>query len=417
MGSLGDLHPVIALALELRKRGHELVINTWEGYREKVAHLGFEFFPMRPDVDASDRELLRDLMDPRKGPEKLIREIVFPALRDMYDDLVSATGSADLMVTGEVIYVASSIAEKTGVPWVSTSLAPLSMFSSHDPNVYPQYEWLDVFRPLPAGFHSGLFALMRTKRAHSFKPYEAFRRELGLSPDHDPVFFGKFSTLLHLAIFSKALGQPQPDWWEPTVQTGFCFYDGQEDTGQMPGELEQFLDTGEPPIVFTLGSAAVMDARDFFDESSRAARLLGRRAVLLYGNENQPPAGLTDEVVGFPYAPYSRVFPRASCVVHQGGVGTTGQVLRAGVPALIMPYSHDQPDNAARCRRNGVARTIRRSRYNAESAVTELKELLDDRRYSDRAREAAAIVASEHGTRTACDAIEGALIKHSQPIK
>jgi rhamnosyltransferase subunit B len=417
MGSLGDLHPKIALALELRERGHDVVINTWEGYREKIAQLGFEFFPMRPEVDATDRDLLREVMDPRRGPEKLIREIVFPALYDMYDDLTAAVKGTDLMVTGEVVYVASSVAEKTGLPWISTSLAPLSMFSSYDPNVYPQFEWLDVLRPLPAGFHSGLFAFLRTTIAHWYKPYKAFRRDLGLTEDHDPMFFGKFSRLLHLAMFSKALGRPQPDWWQPTVQTGFCFYDGQEDSGRMPDGLEQFLDGGGPPIVFTLGSAAVMDPRDFFNESVEAAKLLGRRAVLLYGNENEPPVGLTDEVEGFPYAPFSRVFPKAACVVHQGGVGTTGQVLRAGVPHLIMPFSHDQPDNAARCRRKGVARVIRRSKYNAQTAASEIGELLKDPQYASRARQAACVVADEHGTTAACDAIENALIKGPQPIK
>ena len=75
----------------------------------------------------------------------------------------------------------------------------------------------------------------------------------------------------------------------PTLQTGFCFYDGQSDLGKMPEELTEFLDAGEPPVVFTLGSAAVMDARDFFEESAKAARILKRRAVLLYGIFNEPP--------------------------------------------------------------------------------------------------------------------------------
>jgi len=417
LGSLGDLHPKIALAIELKRRGHEVVINTWEGYREKIEQIGFEFRPMRPDVDQSDSQLLADLMHPVKGPEKVIRELVFPYLHQMYDDLTAACKGADLMVTGELIYIARSVVEKTSIKWVSASLAPLSMFSSNDPNVYPQAEWLELLRPLPTAFHSGLFSIMRSTILHWYKPYKSFRRDLGLSEDHDPLFYNKFSSLLHLAMFSKALARPQPDWWQPTVQTGFCFYDGQQDTGRMPDRLEQFLSAGEPPIVFTLGSAAVMDPRDFFTESVKAAKALSRRAVVLYGNENEPPAGLTDDIVGFPYAPFSRLFPKSICVVHQGGVGTTGQVLRAGVPHLIMPYSHDQPDNAARCRRNGVARTIRRNRYNADSAAAEITQLVNDPRYALRAHEAAAVVASESGAQTACDAIENALRKTPEPIK
>ena len=179
----------------------------------------------------------------------------------------------------------------------------------------------------------------------------------------------------------------------------------------MPVGLEGFFNAGDPPIVFTLGSAAVMDPRDFYSQSVKAAKLLGRRAVLLYGTENDPPSDLTDEIAAYPYAPFSRLFPYAACVVHPGGVGTTGQVLRAGVPHLIMPYSHDQPDNAARCRRNGVARVIKRDRYSAETASRELNELLTDRRYTDKARVLAEVVETEHGTQTACDAIESVLSK------
>ncbi|MBC7899064.1 MAG: glycosyltransferase, partial [Saprospiraceae bacterium] len=100
-----------------------------------------------------------------------------------------------------------------------------------------------------------------------------------------------------------------------------------------------------------------------------------------------------------------------ACVVHQGGVGTTGQVLRAGVPHLIMPYGHDQPDNAARCRRAGVAEVIGRNDYNVKNAVAALRKILSDKLYSAKATQASRIVESERGTQTACDAIEEILKK------
>ncbi len=210
-------------------------------------------------------------------------------------------------------------------------------------------------------------------------------------------------------MFSKVLGKPQPDWHRPTLQTGFCFYDGQNDLGAMPEELTEFLDAGEPPVVFTLGSAAVMDARDFFEESAKAAKILNRRAVLLYGIFNDAPKNSSETIAAFDYAPYSQIFPRAACVVHQGGVGTTAQVLRAGVPHLIMPYSHDQPDNAARCERLGVARSISRDKYSAQAAAKELREIFANESYKTKAIEAGKTVRVEHGTKMACDAIEAVL--------
>jgi len=409
IGSLGDLHPKLALGIELRRRGHHVVINSWEGYAEKVAMLGLDFAPLRPSHDPFDRELMREAMDAWKGPETIIRRMLFPYLREMYEDVIAACEGADILVSGEIVFVARSVMEKTGIKWISTSLAPFSMFSSHDPNVFPTAEWMDVFRPLPTGFHRGLFGLMRLTIRHWYEPYKEFRRELGLDPAPDPVFEGKYSDRLHLAMFSKVLMKPQPDWFSPTMQTGFCFYDGEQDLGQMQPALEDFLASGKPPIVFTLGSAAVMDPRDFFDESIKAAKLLRRRAVLAYGIFNEPPKGLTDDIVGFEYVPYSRLFPRAACVVHQGGVGTTAHVLRAGVPHLIMPYSHDQPDNAARCRRLGVAEVISRGRYKAETAASAISRILDSLSYAAIAKRAAAIIATEDGIKSACDAIEAQL--------
>ena len=139
----------------------------------------------------------------------------------------------------------------------------------------------------------------------------------------------------------------------------------------------------------TCSSTAVMDARDFFEESAKAAWIVKKRAVLLYGIFNEPPKILDETIAGFDYAPYSEVFPRAACVVHQGGVGTTAQVLRAGVPHLIMPFSHDQPDNAERCRRAGVAEVIGRDKYTAETAARKLEKILNDKNYKSNAAEAA----------------------------
>jgi UDP:flavonoid glycosyltransferase YjiC (YdhE family) len=408
-GSLGDLHPMIALGIELKRRGHNIVFATMNLYREKIEAVGFEFRPQRPHLDLNDRELARKVMDIKKGPEVLFKEIVFPHLHGIYDDLMQAIDGADIFVSGEVIYVARSAAEKSGIKWVSTSLAPISMFSSHDPNVFPAAEWLENLRFLPPVFHETLLRSLRWILSDLFKPYRAFRRDLGLDENHDPVFRGKASDLLHLVMFSRVMQAPQPDWFPASLQTGFCFYEGQNDTGDMLDGLEKFLDAGEPPLIFTLGSAAVMDAGDFFEESIKAAKILGRRSVSLYGLFNEPPAGLDENNSGFDYAPYSPIFPRAACVVHQGGIGTTSQALRAGVPMLVMPYAHDQPDNAARCRRLGVARVIKRARYNAAGAAGEISRILSDPSYRQNALEAKKIVDGEDGTNTACDAIESAL--------
>ncbi|HWN40570.1 MAG TPA: glycosyltransferase, partial [Thermoanaerobaculia bacterium] len=81
----------------------------------------------------------------------------------------------------------------------------------------------------------------------------------------------------------------------------------------------------------------------------------------------------------------------------------------AGRPTLVMPYSHDQPDNTARLERLGTSRTIPRNRYTAARAVTELRELLGNPNYARKAAEAGRIVQAEDGVTAACDAIEARL--------
>jgi UDP:flavonoid glycosyltransferase YjiC (YdhE family) len=161
-------------------------------------------------------------------------------------------------------------------------------------------------------------------------------------------------------------------------------------------------------VVFTLGSAAVLAAGDFYEVSAKAAIRLGIRAVLLIGTDprNQLKTKLPESVCVAEYAPYSELFSRAAMVVHQGGVGTTAQCLRAGKPMLIMPFSHDQPDNARRMKRLKVARVIQRGSYKPWRVARRLKAMLANSLLAQRAESVGKLLAGEDGVRAACDALE-----------
>ena len=408
-GSLGDLHPAIALALELRRRGHPVVLATSENYRGKIAALGLEFHALRPDLLADGERVVAEIMDGPRGTERLMRDHLFPTVRVMHEDLATIVGDTDLLVASELVFAAPLLAATRGVRWVSYFLAPISLFSTSDPPILPVARGL---RWLP---RLGAPAMRFVKWAgrhvsHSWwRPLRDLRRELGLPPGGHPLFEGKFSPRLNLALFSSVLQSPQPDWPTSMVQTGFCFFDEiGEDADRrpaLPPEVEAFLQAGDPPIVFTLGSAAVYLAGNFYAESAQAAARIGRRALLLLGN-NPPPPDLPASVLAWDYLPYRRIFPRAAAVVHQGGVGTTAQTLRAGRPMLVVPFAHDQFDNAARITRLGSGRTVSRERYRAGVVARELSLLLTDARYSERAAALGTWVQAERGVEVACDAIE-----------
>jgi rhamnosyltransferase subunit B len=409
-GTFGDVNPLIALSLELKRRGHTPVLAIPAMFREKVEPLGIEFAAVRPNQDPHDKRMVEMIWDIKKGTERGLREFLFPAIRDSYNDLlaaVSARGGADLLVTGELAYAGPIVAEKTGIPWASYVLAPLSFFSGYDPPVLPPYPTLSKVPSIvpKVGRLVPRFARVVTRKWS--EPLYDLRRELGLPEGENPIFDAKHSPRLVLALFSRVLGDPQPDWPPNTIITGFAFYDGDAGKTALSPEIRQFLADGPAPLVFTLGSAAVMAAGDFYEQSAQAVDILGVRAVLLVGNEphNLPRSVLSKKVCVAAYAPFSQLFPRAAAIIHQGGVGTTAQALKAGRPMLVMPYSHDQPDNARRVRHLGVAKVIQRKQYAAEAAARKIKGLLENERYSQRAAEIAHTIASEDGVATACDAL------------
>lgn len=359
-GSYGDIHPYMAIALELLKRSHHPVIATSELYREKMQASGFEFIPVRPNLpppSEQDPEMMEKVMEPRTGSKYLLDEMLVPYLREGYADLIEAVRDADLLLTHPISFAGPLVAQKTGIPWVSSVLAPCSFFSAYDPPMPPFWEWtrhIQVFGPriVTAFFKYAM-------KAYDSRSYDRFRDELGLPNRGGPLFTAQHSPTLVLALFSGLFAQPQPDWPPQARATGFAFYDGRNEL-PMPAELSMFLDDGPAPIVFTLGSSAVWVARDFYRESIAAAKLLGRRAVLLLGDgRNQPVEPLPEEMITVAYAPFETLLPHGCAMVHHGGVGTTSQGLRAGIPTLIVPFAFDQPDNAAHAARLGTSRTLR----------------------------------------------------------
>lgn len=416
-GSFGDIHPYVAIALELKARGHSPVIATSEVYREKMVAAGLEFHPVRPDMPSYDQpeeltKLAADLVDPKGGTEKVI-ELFTRDLEVVYEDLDAAVAGADLLLTHPLPLVGPIVAQKRGLPWVSSVLAPISFFSAHDPMVPPQMPALYHLLKLSPVVGRLFYRIASHKLERVMEPVYSLRAQLGLPRGKQPLLAGQHSPTMVLALFSSLFGKPQPDWPPNARITGFAFYDRRDYFGEMEmqPELARFLDGGPPPIVFTLGSSAFWVANDFYRDSIKAAQVLGRRALLLIGHQRNMPSGqLPEGIAAFEYAPFSEVFPRALAIVHSGGVGTTAQGLRAGRPVLVVPHAHDQFDNAARVVRLGCGRAIPRPRYNAATAIKELEALLARQDYFTNAAEVAWQVQNENGARAAADAIEEVLM-------
>jgi UDP:flavonoid glycosyltransferase YjiC (YdhE family) len=405
-GSLGDVHPYIALALELQRRGHLPVIGSFDLHRPVVEGAGIEFHAIRPGLEVfGDMETVaQKLFGSWRGPEYMIREIFMKHLRDSHADTLAAANGADLIVTHPLTFGARIVAEQKKLPWISTVLAPLNLLSAEDPPLYPGAAPLRALRRFGVAPYRLVFDLLKGMIAHWERPLYEFRRDLGLPQlQVSAQFEGQFSPYLNLALFSPLLSASQSDWPANTVMCGFGRYDGPVAANT---ELEAFLAAGEAPIVFALGSSAVLIAGDFWRHASAAAAALGKRAILLTGVPSSQLPALPNGVRAFEYLPYSQVFPRALAVVHQAGIGTLAQALAAGRPQLIVPVAFDQPDNARRAQNLGVARVLPFKQVTAQTLTAQLGLLLQAPQHAERARALAGVLAAENGPHRAVDEIE-----------
>ncbi|SNT24819.1 UDP:flavonoid glycosyltransferase YjiC, YdhE family [Noviherbaspirillum humi] len=408
-GSLGDLHPFLAVGGELKRRGHRASIATSAVHRAQVEAAGLEFRHMRPDPENTPAFHAR-FMHPRTGGEFVYRHYLGPAIRASYADLVQATRGADLLVSQSLMALAAPlVAARTGIPWASAVLQPMCFFSLHErPNYIPLplLPWLCGRSP---ALHGKVFGYVRRFTESWMRPVQDFKRELGIDSSGHPMYEGQHSPACVLAMFSPLLGRPQPDWPAPTVQTGTALY--QPDDAALPPTVRNFLARGGAPLaVFTLSSAASNDAGGFYRAALAAAQSLGLRALLITGGlaESTAMEPLPPTALRIGYAPFEQVFPHAALIVHSGGSATCFKALQAGKPQVVVPHAHDQLDNALRLRQLGVAKVVTGKRLGRLRAAMR-QALADDgmRRHAQALGERSR---REDGVSQACDALERMLV-------
>jgi rhamnosyltransferase subunit B len=406
VGSLGDLHPFIALGQALRRENLTVVLACASEYRGKVAAAGIAFHPLRPDFEDIQKDLGMDRAQLTRGVIErtafLFDKLVLPYVRTAYEDMLQVTADADVVLASSLAFGARLAAEKLGVPWIAVVLQPMMFLSSYDPPVIPKAEWLStLLREL--GPTPTRYALWFLKKAINvvFRPLHSLRADLGLAPtSQNPLFDGQFADAGAIGLYSRLLGEVRPDYPRPTSIVGFATFDSDDGlAAALHPALAAFLEAGTAPLVFSLGSLIVHSPGSFYRESLAAARILKRRAVLLVGEQALGDFAQfrSAEVFVCAYAPHSLLFPRAAAIVHHGGIGTLAQALRSGRPQLIVPYFADQLDNAARAVRLGVARTCSPPRYCAASACRELDWLLGDAGCLSQAARTGVSVAAEDG--------------------
>jgi UDP:flavonoid glycosyltransferase YjiC (YdhE family) len=413
IGSAGDTLPFIGLGRELAVRGHDVTIAASEPFAGLIRDSGLDFICTATEEEYHAATDHPDLFHPLKG-FAAVMERVAEYNRRLFEIVTAHDARAGAVVIAHSLDFASrAIAEKTGLRVVRVHLQPSILRTSFElPVTYGTFDWSF----LPRWTKRGLWRIVdRVLMDPATAPsVNELRARLGLAPV-DRIFASQIdSPLLTVALFPTWFAPRQPDWPSNLVQCDFPLFDGTDSRG-LPPDAERFLDEGEAPVVFTPGSAMRYGHR-FFEAAVGACSRVGLRGALLTRHPEQVPARLPKGVERFDYVPLGALLPRSRALVHHGGIGTTAAALAAGVPQVIVPFSHDQPDNAARVVRLGVGARVLPRRLDTAHLADVLRNLLGADDAARRCREVAGRM-SGRGIAQACDVIESALGAEFPPLK
>ncbi len=360
IGTRGDVQPYIALALGLMRVGHIVTLATHPCMRGLVESYGVPFAPMGPDVDIGyEVAIIR-----ANAPHWLVgfmrvMKFSFSMLEQSHASLLEICRGADLIV---VSHSASGRmeADKLGLPIVSVTLMPEAI-PVNDPNTsFLKRIFMNV-----AGAGMGLLMT---------RPINQIRKRVGLPP-MGPT--GITSERLNLIPISPQISLPNPFWELRHRMTGYWFAPAPQGWTPLPA-LAKFLDTGEPPVVISLGAMALSgeDSLEAVQITLAAVQQAGVRAIIQGWDEAIKQFSLPPTIIHAGSIPHDWLLPRASGLIHHGGFGTTAAGFRAGIPMLVVPHIIDQFIWGAKVAQLGVGpQPIPRSKLNVENMTDALRKM------------------------------------------
>lgn len=344
IGSAGDLFPFLRVALALRARGHRVdfiapaLLEGWV----RQSGLSFHGLPVDATVLADP-----DLWHARKGFGVVWRATRPPLQRLPALVAQLAQGRPCTLLVHPLALPEADLcrASMPGIAIAAAWLAPSNLPSVHDPMMLGPHT---VPAWVPLGLRRWLWRQggKRLLDPIALPGLNAARRAFGLAPVASFLDYLYGVADLSVTLFPDWFAPRQPDWPQPLACGDFALYE------PAPGaplaiELSTFLGQGDPPVVFTHGTGNQQAAR-FFSCAVAAVQRLGLRAVLLTPHRGQVPDRLPATVLWLAYQPLRPLLPCSIALVHHGGIGTTAEALRAGLPQLVLPLAHDQFDNGAR---------------------------------------------------------------------
>lgn len=393
-GSRGDVAPYTGLGAELARAGHDVALATTDLFEPLVRDAGLEFRSL--PADPRGRGAVQ-------GKRELMRTAVefITELGQGFAD-ATADGTDLLLLSTTTAPLGWHLAEATGTPSLGVYLQPTAATADFPPVVTGS-------RSLgrPVNRLTGRFALRMTDRVYD-QAVARLRSRLHLPP-LSPSAMRRRREQANWPIlhgFSTAL-VPRPSDWRPGLEVVGNWWPYHDVSGALPTDLEDFLAAGPRPVLIGFGSMASGDGERLTEIAVRALRRAGLRGILQAGNAGLAADGDDDDVLTIGDVPHTLLFPRLAAVVHHAGAGTSAAALRAGVPAVTVPVTADQPFWAARLAAVGAATApIPFRSLTAERLADSLGQVVRQQTYARAAARGAQHMATEDGAGRVLRAVE-----------
>lgn len=365
IGSRGDVQPMVALAAQLRELGQEVRICAPPDFRDWIEGLDIPFMPIGPELRGMAKASPPGVQA-RPTPEQM-RQIAHATVATQFAVIPPAAEGCDVLVGGGALQIAlRTVAEQRGIPYVYASYCPVTLPSPH----HAPPAWLGDGPMDGAADNRTLWDADARRWNDSWgAALNAHRADAGMAPVDD----------VRSHIFTDtpwlAADPTLAPWSEPSdlavVQTGAWIL---PDARPFSPGLEAFLDAGEPPVYFGFGS--IRAPQDLGGSMVRAARALGRRAIVSRGWAELSPGGDGPDCLAIGEVNQQALFTRVAAVVHHGGAGTTTAAARAGAPQVVIPQQYDQHYWARRVHDLGIGTAHAPGAPTADSLASSLEHAL-----------------------------------------
>jgi len=409
VGSTGDLTPFLALAIKLKKRGHEVKICTHLIFEEKVKSFGIDFSPCGPHITMDEFEywshkIFKDL-NPMKQLRSLFEILLGKEPEKRFKECLEATKGCDLVISHHIDFAGQEAARKNNIPWINVFLFP---------GVFPTKHYFNLPKGI-GNYGKTLNSLLWKVLVFFIKkcvfPTVIDRFKSFGCKNTDFSFF-RTSPYKNFIATSEFIAETQSDLPPNVEVVGNWFMD--EADYSPPHDLEEFIKQGTPPVVVSFGSMMVEEGRKTAQIVLNAIKLSGQRAIIQKGWGNLEFESPSENIKFVDYVPHTYLLPHALCLVHHCGAGTTASACRAGIPSIPVPHGVDQFAWAHWLKQRGLApKAIDRKYLNAKVLAERIKEVANKSSYSQKAKMISQKIIHENGIKKTIKVIENFQNKES----